>query len=135
MKKNNTIMDIMQTFLTPKEVETVCNLIRYKDTSRKFTVYTLLQYFVAAAVGEWKSFRQSTEKLSDFELPQVDHSTISKKASTVDYEITKRLFHILSNKCNRSVKRILDLPKDLLAIDSTTITVGKNRIPWAKYKG
>jgi hypothetical protein len=70
-------MNIMQTFLTPEEVEAVCNLIGYKDTSRKFTVYTLLQYFVAA-VGE----------LSDFKLPQVDHSTISKKASTVDYEIT-----------------------------------------------
>jgi hypothetical protein len=128
-------MDIMQTLLTPKEVEEVCNLIGYKDSSRKFTVYTLLQYFVAAAIGEWKSFRQSTEKLSAFGLSQVDYSTISKKASSVDYEITKRLFHILSNKCNHSTRRALGLPKNLLAIDSTTITVGKKRMPWAKFKG
>jgi hypothetical protein len=38
-------MDIMQTLLTPKEVEEVCNLIGYKDSSRKFTIYTLLQHF------------------------------------------------------------------------------------------
>ncbi|MCT4593465.1 MAG: IS4 family transposase [Anaeromicrobium sp.] len=73
--------------------------------------------------------------MSDFGLTLVDYSTISKKASSVDYEITKRLFHILANKCNRSTRRALDLPKDLLAIDSTTITVGKNRMPWAKFKG
>ncbi|WP_143151351.1 hypothetical protein [Tepidibacter formicigenes] len=29
----------------------------------------------------------------------------------------------------------MNLPKDLLAIDSTTITVGKNHIKWAKFKG
>lgn len=30
MNKNNTIMNIMQTFLTPKEVEEICSLIEYK---------------------------------------------------------------------------------------------------------
>ncbi len=41
---------------------------------------------------------------------------------------------MLSDKCNRATKRALNLPKDLLAIDSTTVTVGKNRIKWAKFK-
>ena len=29
----------------------------------------------------------------------------------------------------------LNLPKQLIAVDSTTVTVGENRLKWAKFKG
>jgi hypothetical protein len=50
-------MDIRQAFLTPEEVNKFSNIIGYRDISKKFTVYDMLQYFVATAVGEWNSFR------------------------------------------------------------------------------
>jgi hypothetical protein len=36
---------------------------------------------------------------------------------------------------NRAARRTLKMPKTLLSIDSTTITVGKTRLPWAVYHG
>ena len=36
---------------------------------------------------------------------------------------------------NRSMIRKSKLPKTLLSIDSTTITLGENRLPWAKSVG
>ncbi|WP_148277909.1 transposase, partial [Paenibacillus popilliae] len=38
-------------------------------------------------------------------------------------------------KCNRETRRKLSIPKELLLIDSTTVTVGKTRLPWAPYHG
>lgn len=68
-------------------------------------------------------------------LALVNYSTISKKASKVDYEISKTLFEIIISKCNRKIWRILNLPKQLIAVDSITVTVGENRLKWAKIKG
>ncbi|MEC0236349.1 hypothetical protein P4H71_18670 [Paenibacillus kribbensis] len=39
------------------------------------------------------------------------------------------------SRCNRATKRQLHLPNDLLLVDSTTITVGKTRLPWALFHG
>lgn len=47
----------------------------------------------------------------------------------------KQLFQLLIKKCNRPLRRALKLSKDLLAVDSTTITVGKTRLPWAAFHG
>ncbi|MBJ6360122.1 transposase [Paenibacillus sp. MAHUQ-46] len=38
-------------------------------------------------------------------------------------------------KCSRETRRKLAFPKELLLIDSTTVTVGKTRLPWAPYHG
>ena len=57
-----------------------------------------------------------------------------KKSNSIDYRISKRLFEIVVSKCNRSFRRILKLDKDIIAIDSTTISAGKGRLKWAKYK-
>jgi hypothetical protein len=135
MNKNSRIIDITQVFLTEKEVEKFADLIGYKDTARKFTIYDLLQYFIAASVGKWSSFRKGEKAASDFNLERVDHSTFSKKASAVPYELFKKLFHLLLEKCNRKTRRSLNLPKGILAIDSTTITVGEGRLKWAKFHG
>lgn len=51
------------------------------------------------------------------------------------YELFKHLFHRLLSKCNRATKRHLGIPKNLLLVDSTTITVGKTRPPWALFHG
>lgn len=67
-------------------------------------------------------------------LAPVNYSTISKKSNSMDYRISKRLFEIVVSKCNRSFRRILKLDKDIIAIDSTTISAGKGRLKWAKYK-
>ncbi len=135
MKNNTTIFDIFQILLTKEEVQAVCDALGYKDTSRKFTVYNLFQFFISAAINEYKSFRHGSEFLEKDGLKTVDYSTISKKATDVDYNIAKNLFQILITKCNRSTRRVLNLPKDLLAVDSTTITVGEGRLKWAKFKG
>lgn len=135
MNNNSRIMDITQVFLTPEEVAEFAELIGYKDTARKFTIYDLLQYFIAASVGKWTSFRKGEKAASDFNLETVDHSTFSKKASAVPYELFKKLFHLLLEKCNRKTRRALNIPKDILAIDSTTITVGEGCLKWAKFHG
>jgi hypothetical protein len=59
----------------------------------------------------------------------VIYLTLSKKASQMDLRIMKELFNLIVSKCNRATRRILKMPKDLLLIDSTTITVGKTRLP------
>src|SRR6056297_3629012 len=135
MNKNSRIMDITQVFLTPEEVTEFAELVGYNDTARKFTIYDLLKYFVAASVGQWNSFRKGEKAASDFNLERIDHSTFSKKASAVPYELFKKLFHLLLEKCNRKTRRTLNLPKNILAIDSTTITVGEGRLKWAKFHG
>jgi hypothetical protein len=61
MKNNTTIFDIFQTLLTKEEVIEICEALGYKDTSRKFTVYHLLQFFIAAASNEYKSFRNGSD--------------------------------------------------------------------------
>ncbi|MBC2402427.1 IS4 family transposase [Clostridium saccharobutylicum] len=103
--------------------------------SRKFTLYDLVKFFIAAATNEYKSYRHGVENMEADGLTLVDYSTISKKATDVNYEISKTLFEIIISKCNRQMRRILNLPKQLVAIDSTTVTVGENRLKWAKFKG
>ncbi|MCU6708094.1 transposase [Paenibacillus sp. J5C_2022] len=53
----------------------------------------------------------------------------------IAYALFKQLFHRLLSKCNRATKRHLGIPKNLLLVDSTTITVGKTRLPWALFLG
>ncbi|AVK46944.1 hypothetical protein AXY43_24980 [Clostridium sp. MF28] len=135
MKNTTTIFDIFQTFLSEKEVEKFSEILEYVDTARKFTLYDLIKFFIAAATNEYKSYRDGVEHMESVGLTPVDYSTISKKASKVDYKISKTLFEIIVSKCNRRMRRILNLPKQLIAIDSTTVTVGENRLKWAKFNG
>ena len=85
-------------------------------------------------MNEYKNYRHGAENMEHDGLTCVDYSTISKKATNLDYKICKKHFDILISKCNRSLKRILKLPKDLLAIDSTAITIGQGRLKLAKFK-
>ncbi|BAU28673.1 DDE family transposase [Aneurinibacillus soli] len=55
--------------------------------------------------------------------------------SQVPYSIFKGLFSTLLSRCNRRIRRSTSFPKELLLIDSTTMTVGESRLPWAPYHG
>ncbi|MBE0344076.1 hypothetical protein E4V51_29580 [Paenibacillus sp. 28ISP30-2] len=68
-------------------------------------------------------------------LPKVHYSCFSTKAAEVPFAIFKELFHRVIHKCSRETRRKLTFPKELLLIDSTTMTVGKTRLPWAPYHG
>ncbi|MCP3763641.1 IS4 family transposase [Domibacillus sp. A3M-37] len=47
----------------------------------------------------------------------------------------KQVFALIVRKCNRVTRRTLKIPNQLLLVDSTTVTVGKTRLPWAVYHG
>ncbi len=74
--------------------------------------YDLINFFIAAATNEYKSFRTGSDSMVSAGLKYVDYSTISKKASDVNYEIAKKLFDILISKCNRPTKRDIIYSKE-----------------------
>jgi IS4 transposase len=135
MKKSITIPSILQSILAPEEVEFVVQVVGYEDKARKFTVYQLLQYWCVAASQQWTGFRAGVECAEATGLSKVHYSCFSGKASEVPFAIFKKLFELIVRKCNRETRRKLSFPKELLLIDSTTMTVGKTRLPWAPYHG
>jgi hypothetical protein len=135
MKKSTTIPFILQSILTPDEVALVAKELGYEEKARKFTVYHLLQYWCMAACEEWTGYRFGADRAAGSGLPEVHYSSFSGKAAEVPFTVFKELFHLLVRKCNRETRRKLAFPKELLLIDSTTMTVGKTRLPWAPYHG
>ncbi|MBD1372158.1 IS4 family transposase [Hazenella sp. IB182357] len=135
MSNSTTFTTIMQTVLKEDEVKEIVKSTGYLDTGRKFTVYMLFQFLANAAFGKWSGYRAGVDIAASCGLPTVDRTTFSKKASSVPFDIFKRMFDLLISKCNRKTRRKLQLPSDLLLIHSTTVTVGKARLPWATYHG
>ena len=135
MKKCTTFTKLVQTLLTEEDVKQILQELNYKDTASKFTASQLLLFFMHAALGQWDSYRSGVGKAVTSGLISVCYSSFSSKASEVPYELFKQLFHRLLSKCNRATKRHLGIPKNLLLVDSTTITVGKTRLPWALFHG
>ncbi|WP_019412379.1 IS4 family transposase [Paenisporosarcina sp. TG20] len=135
MKQNTMFPNLIQKFITDEELKPLIELIGYEDTARKLTVKTLIQYLVTAAASEWKSLRHSSEVGTSAGLVSVDYSTLSKKLGQLDYKLMKQVFSLIVGKCNRVTRRALKIPNRLLLVDSTTITVGKGRLPWAVFHG
>lgn len=135
LNHHSTFPNILQKVIVNDELQAILEAVGYIDTGRKLDVLALLHYLTSAAVHEWTGYRHSATEGGRYGLPEVDHSSLSKKASHVPYEIVKTLFHTVVSMCNRSTRRALNLDKDLLVIDSTTITVGESRLPWAVYHG
>jgi hypothetical protein len=135
MKKNTTLHNLFQKIVSEDEIAVIRNAIGYKDTARKLDVLTLIHYLLCAAMNELKSYRDCADVGGQYGLPNVNYSTLSKKAGHVDYNIMKELFQLVVSKCNRVTRRSLKISKELLLVDSTTITVGKSRLPWALYHG
>lgn len=86
--------------------------------------------------NEWKSLRHAADVSASIGLICVNHSSLSKHMKALDYAIMKRVFDVIVNKLNRVTHRSIKLPKkQLLSVNSTAITVGKTRLPWALYHG
>ncbi|KGA95792.1 transposase, partial [Alkalihalobacillus alcalophilus ATCC 27647 = CGMCC 1.3604] len=137
MNKNTIFPNLLQKIVSEKELADIQLATGYKDTARKLDVLTLIKYLVCASMNEFKSYRHCADVGDQYGLPQINHSTLSKKASDVPFHLMKKLFDIVVSKCNRMTRRAMNLSKvkDLLIVDSTTITVGKARLPWAVYHG
>lgn len=135
MNKHTTFQTLIQNFLSEAELQSILKEYHYKETARKCTARTLISYLVTAAANEWKSLRHSADVGPSVGLISVDHSSLSKHMKSLDYAIIKRVCTVIIGKLNRAARRTLKMPKTLLSIDSTTITVGKTRLPWAIYHG
>ena len=135
MNKNNTIFTLIQNFLSEEEWQSILSEFGYVETARKCTVPILISYLIGAATNEWKSLRHAADVGPSNGLVSVNHSSLSKYLKALDYGIIKRIFEVIVRKLNRAARRQLKMPKTLLAVDSTTITVGKTRLPWAVYHG
>ena len=135
MNKNNTILTLIQNFLSEEEWQSILSEFGYVETARKCTVPILISYLIGAATNEWKSLRHAADVGPSNGLVSVNHSSLSKHLKALDYGIIKRIFEVIVRKLNRAARRQLKMPKTLLAVDSTTITVGKTRLPWAVYHG
>ena len=135
MKKFTTFLHILEQMIPEKNVQAIAESADYTDTARKVTISTLLRFMVMAATHEWKSFRHVADVAETYGLPSVHYSALSKKMSHVPYTIFKELFRTLLSRCNRWIRRSTSFPKELLLIDSTTMTVGESRLPWAPYHG
>lgn len=135
MNKNTTFQKLIQKFLSEDELHAILQEFHYEDTARKCTVPNIIAYLTSAAMNGWKSLRHSADVGPSNGLVSIDHSTLSKQLTGLDYAIMKRLLEVIIGKLNRAARRPLKMPKELLSIDSTTITVGKTRLPWAVYHG
>nr|WP_236693053.1 IS4 family transposase [Aneurinibacillus tyrosinisolvens] len=135
MKKSITLLHVLEHLITKEDVQEILQDHEYKDTARKLSVPILLRFLVMAATHEWKSFRHAADVATAHGLPSVHYSSLSKKAGHVPYAIFKDLFAKALSRCNRRIRRSIRFPKELLLIDSTTITVGESRLPWAPYRG
>lgn len=134
MKQSTILTRTLQSLFTIEEQKQLLQTISYHDSARKFTVRESLKFWLYASLGKWSSFRESEEQMkAHSDLVHVDHSTLSKKASEIPFSFYQQAFNLICSKCNRKQKRRLSLP--VFAVDSTTITVGMGRLPWAYFRG
>lgn len=135
MTKSTAFPHLLQSVFPREQLAELLAEIGYVDVARKFNVYDLFLFWAEAAHQQWSGYRDSEPRLATHGLKSVDHSTLSKKAKDVPFELFKRLLHLTIQKCSRPVKRRIGLPKELLLVDSTQVNVGRNRLPWAPLHG
>lgn len=131
MKKSTSLSNVLQLLIPKEKMVPLLQELGYVDVARKFTVYDLFLFLAEASFQQWAGYRDGEQRMER----TVDHSTLSKKAKDVPFELFKRLLDLMIERCNRSIRRKLGIPKGLLVVDSTKITVGKGRLPWAPLKG
>lgn len=135
MKQITILYQTLQSLISADEIESLLHEVGYRDTARKFNTFELLKVWISSAIEKWGSFRESEEHLRASEnLIEVNYSTFSKKASSVPYSFFKKLLHLFLSRCNRRLRRDLELPPSI-AVDSTTITTGAGNWKWAQFRG
>ncbi|OXM14768.1 hypothetical protein [Paenibacillus herberti] len=112
MKKSTLIPSILQTVLTPDEVELVVQAVGYVDNARKLSVYDLFLYWSVAASEEWSSYRFGADHAASSGLCPVHYSSFSGKAADVPFAVFKEIFHLIVRKCNRETRRKLAFLKN-----------------------
>ena len=135
MKNLNMFFECIQSFISKDEIHSIAEKLEYQDTATKFKLEKLLQYWIASSVDGWKSFRDSAIQAQACGLGNADFSTFSKKAKDVPFQFFKEIFSVVLNKSNRQTRRSLAIPNQIIAVDSTTLTFGESKLPWAKYHG
>ncbi|MWC31404.1 IS4 family transposase [Paenibacillus sp. MMS18-CY102] len=135
MKNSTSLSTILQLMMPNETIVPLMQELGYVDVARKFTVYDLFLFLAEAAFQQWGGYRDGEQRMGLSGLRPVDHSTLSKKAKSVPFALFKRLFELMVERCNRSTRRKLGIPRELLLVDSTKITVGRGRLPWAPLKG
>lgn len=135
MKNYTTFLNILKGLVTDEDILKILLKYDYVDVATKFTVAAMLNFFTTASLNEWEGYRHGCDVSKNYGLVSVDHSTVSKKAKAVPFEIFKEIFTLVCSRCNRNMRRQLKYPKELLLTDSTTVTVGKTRLLWAPYHG
>jgi len=56
MKKSTMFQSLLQSVLSEEEIMKVAQLVGYHETARKFSVYTLLQYWTQALLNNGMAF-------------------------------------------------------------------------------
>lgn len=135
MKKSTSISTVLQLLIPEEKIRPILEELKYVDVARKFTVYDLFLFLAEAAFQQWDGYRDGAQRMSLQGQRAVNYSTLSKKAKEVPFSLFKRLLKLMIGLCNRKAKRSLGIPKELLIVDSTTISVGQGRLPWAQIKG
>ena len=135
MNQFTTISALFDQLIAEEELEQCLKTYGYEDVARKFRVRDLIDFLFAAALGKWEGYRDGADQMAAFDLAPVNFSTISKKATELPYEVIRDLFHLLVTRCNRAQRRSKPIKHALLLIDSTTMTVGETRLPWAPFHG
>jgi hypothetical protein len=135
MNKSTSLSTILQRVIPKDTVLSFMGELDVIDVARKFTVYDLFLFFSEAAFQQWSGYRDGEQRMAQSGLRTVNYSTLSKKAKSVPFELFKRLLHFMIELCNRKTRRALGIPKELLVVDSTQITTGLGRMPWAPLKG
>ncbi|QQK77636.1 IS4 family transposase [Salicibibacter cibarius] len=136
MGQSNTLLKVFKSFVSMEEIENILRSHDYQEVGRKWLGTDQIFFWLLASSEQWQNYRESENKLKiDPSLKAVDHTTLSTKASILPYEAVKEILELLGSRFNRETRRSMDLPVSLAALDSTTMTVGENRLPWAPYHG
>jgi len=135
MIKNTTFLKLIQTILTDDDIKEIAQDLGIDDASNKVTLRTVTEYMMMSAAHGWTGYRDAADVGPAAGLIQLNHSSLSKKLKELDYHFMKKVFEHIVHRCNRAARRKMKLANSLLLIDSTTITAGKSRLPWAVYHG
>lgn len=105
MKQNTilpTLILIQKLTFDDSQLNRLKALLGYSDTAWKCTAEAPALYLISAALHEWKSFRHCADAGVQAGLPQLERSTLSKKASHLDFHVIKELFHKTVKQCSRA---------------------------------
>jgi hypothetical protein len=107
MRKSTSISNILQSVIPKVKILPFLQELKYVDVARKFTVYDLFLFLAKASFQQWEGYRDGEARMGLGGLRTADHSTFSKKAKDVPFELFKQLLSVMIRFCNRSTRRHL----------------------------